>query len=141
MCTGLPTITTAFGPDGRRVYSFSTLDPTLRDEVGGIAVDAQNRVYLIGTLHVAHPENLSDVAILRLEDNGELDPSFGIGGRAILDFSTAGSGREDVGVGVAMQSGKPVFLAQAENAGLDTDFAVFRLRPGEQLFADGFETP
>jgi uncharacterized delta-60 repeat protein len=131
----------AFGPDGRRVYSFSTLDPTLRDEVGGIAVDAQNRVYLIGTLHVAEPENLSDVAILRITEDGELDPSFGIGGRVTFDFSTAGSGRTDIGVGVAMQSDKAVFLAQAENAGPDTDFAVFRLLPGEQLFADGFETP
>jgi uncharacterized delta-60 repeat protein len=132
----------AFGPEGRRVYSFSALAPELRDEVGGIAIDEQNRIYVIGTLHLAQPENESDIAILRIEESGALDTAFGVGGRAIFDFSPASVGRPDIGVAVAMQAGKPVFLAQRQHDdGSDADFVVFRLLPGERLFADGFESP
>jgi uncharacterized delta-60 repeat protein len=136
----------SFGPDGKRLYSFSKLYPTLKDEVSGIALDSQGRIYVVGTLyHPDQQDDVSDVAVMRLKHSGEIDTSFGTEGRALFSaMYEENCAIEPIsaekGVAIVMQDVKPVILAEYLdcNPG-NTDFLVLRLLPDDQLFADGFE--
>ena len=142
----------SFGTDGKRVYSFSTVDPTLKDEVNGVAIDGLGRIYVLGTLyHAGQQGDISDAIVLRLKPDGEIDTSFGTEGRAIFGDITdcsgvTGSEKADApsgekGVAIVMQGLKPVMLAEqlAACSPDDTNFLVMRLLPGDGVFADGFE--
>jgi uncharacterized delta-60 repeat protein len=130
-------------PFGRRLYNFSTSHPEWDESVRGMVVDSYGRIYIVGTLFYPNqPANPSDVAVLRLKADGEIDTTFGISGRVILDFNTvisAGTSREE-GVGIALQVDHPVILAEF-GAGIDTDFAIARLTISEpaEIFSNGFE--
>ena len=137
----------SFGPDGERVYSFSTADPTLKDEVNGVAIDSLGRIYVVGTLyHADQQDDISDVAVLRLKPDGEIDTSFGVEGRAFfsgvsLPWCDTPISAEK-GIAIVLQDLKPVILAEKHACQPDdTDFMVMRLLPGDGLFADGFEGP
>jgi uncharacterized delta-60 repeat protein len=138
---------TSFGPGGKRTYSFSTADPTLKDEVAGVAIDSLGRIYVVGTLHHANAQDdVSDVALLRLKPNGEIDTSFGTEGRALFSAPYDGGCAlppvsAEKGVAIVIQDSKPVILAERRACNSDTDFMVMRLLPGDGLFADGFEGP
>ncbi len=129
---------------GRRLYNFSAAHPEWDESVRGMVVDSYGRIYIVGTLYYPNqPENPSDIAVLRLKADGEIDTTFGSSGRLILDINTVLSGgksREE-GVAIALQDDRPVILADYELSGADTDFFIARLTTSEpaQIFANGFE--
>ena len=137
-------VDTSFGPNGKRVYSFDALMPGRRDEVGGLAIDAESRIYVVGTVAVGMPGNLADIAVMRVAANGELDAGFGTQGRRTYGFASNASGI-DRGVDIVLQEDAFVVLGEKQFSATDTDFVLMRattLAPQQgPLLASGFEDP
>ena len=66
-----------------------------------------------------YPEN--DFALARYSSDGQLDQTFGVGGKVVSDFSSI-----DEAFGVAFQNGKIVLAGIAFPNGANLDFAVAR---------------
>jgi len=66
-----------------------------------------------------YPEN--DFALARYRNNGQLDQTFGMGGKVVNDFSSI-----DEAFGVAIQNGRIVVAGIAFPNGANLDFAVAR---------------
>ncbi len=109
----------SFGESGVLVLDVGGVD-NLNFSTNGIAVQQDGRILLSGTGgSVAN----GDAIVVRLLDDGALDPSFGIGGIASVDYGNA-----DLGQGMALQSDGRILLAiSAKNSGAPTDSAVARL--------------
>jgi len=133
---GLPDGT--FGPPGslgRRTFVFF-LDPL---RAGSITTDAQNRVYFAGSADTPDPLDAPrNVFVRRLLENGNADGTFGSSGLAYYGHEYDGFGRDDIGVGIALQGDRPVIVTAAQYSGEDFDFGVARLTSAT-LFTDGFE--
>jgi len=125
----------SFGPSGRRTLVFF-LEPL---RAGSITTDAQNRVYVAGSADTSDildaPRN---VYVRRLLENGNADGSFGSSGIASYGHEPDDTGRDDIGVGIALQGDRPVIATAAQFSGADFDFGVARLTSAT-LFTDGFE--
>jgi uncharacterized delta-60 repeat protein len=92
----------AFGAGGTAVTEFSSSYSGAR----AVAVQADGRVVAAG---FAHTDNsiLQDIAVVRYDATGELDPTFGSGGRVRTDFG----GRFDEALAVAVQSDGRIVVA------------------------------
>jgi len=66
-----------------------------------------------------YPEN--DFAVARYGSDGQLDQTFGVGGKVVSDFSSI-----DQAYGIALQNGKIVLAGVAFPNGANFDFAVAR---------------
>jgi uncharacterized delta-60 repeat protein len=66
-----------------------------------------------------YPEN--DFALARYSSDGQLDQTFGVGGKVVSDFSSI-----DQAYGVAIQNGKIVLAGVGFPSGANFDFAVAR---------------
>ncbi|HET9484329.1 MAG TPA: hypothetical protein VFO79_10265, partial [Xanthomonadales bacterium] len=132
-----------FGTNGRLVISYDIFNQTARDELGGIAVAPDGKILVVGTHFPGDAANVSDVALVRLEDDGDADFAFGTFGREFYDFGN-GATQKDVGVDVVVTDSRVVVLSQREFDGADTDFVVFGVvntvppKP-DPLFKNGFE--
>ncbi|PYE55714.1 hypothetical protein [Deinococcus yavapaiensis] len=95
--------------------------------VNAVTVDAQGRLVLAG-------QRQNDTAIVRLNENGAFDASFGSGGKQVVPISAA---NWDAATGVAVQSdGKLVLGGWAYEGGSSAgNFAVTRLTASGQLDA------
>jgi uncharacterized delta-60 repeat protein len=80
------TIDTTFGTNG---WAFVAFDQggSLFDEANALCVDSTGRIVLAGDF-----SNLqsNDWAVARLQQNGQIDPNFGSGGRVVLSFDLGG---------------------------------------------------
>ncbi|MBX9585039.1 MAG: hypothetical protein K2X87_32440 [Gemmataceae bacterium] len=85
-----------------------------------VAVDPAGRVILAGQTTGAGGR---DFAVTRLLANGSLDPSFGVGGKAVIDFV----GGDDGANAVALDTAGRVVVAGTSSAGGLNRFAVARL--------------
>ncbi|MBN9523163.1 hypothetical protein J0H58_32385 [bacterium] len=103
-----------FSADGKQTVSFGGVD------VGrGVAVQDNGRIVVVGFTDQGGgtPDNF---AIARLSPDGSLDASFGVGGKAGVDFSG-----DDEAVGVVIdRNGRLVVAGRSSN---NNDFAVARL--------------
>jgi uncharacterized delta-60 repeat protein len=122
----------AFGALGVTVIAHGEADPS--EMLGGkVAVQPDGRILLAGTevtLFTNQSGSTSDPVLVRLGSDGQLDQSFGDGGRMIMDW---GSPNDSVG-GLAVQPDGRVIVAGKANWGVQAgEFAVARLTPAGAL--------
>ncbi|MDX2229547.1 MAG: DUF4347 domain-containing protein [Leptolyngbyaceae cyanobacterium bins.349] len=77
-------IDTTFGQNGRVFTDFNS-EPSELELATDAAIDANGRILVVGT------GGQLDFAIARYLPNGQLDPSFGNGGKVLTDFTAPGS--------------------------------------------------
>lgn len=109
-----------FGQSGRFVSAFGGPGS---DVGAGIVVDSS------GKLVVAGLAGGNDIGALRLTTSGAVDPTFGVGGRARIDFAS----RNEDGTGVVLEPGGKVLLVGVSASAVVTDTRVGIAR----LLADG----
>jgi uncharacterized delta-60 repeat protein len=103
---------TGFGTNGTTAIDFGAL----ADLAGGAVLQPDGRIVVAG-----YTQATEDVAVARLTPGGALDPSFGAGGKATVDFGVATFGNA-----VALAPNGRIVVA-GQKSGAD-DFAVARLR-------------
>jgi len=114
-------IVTRLRPNGSLDTSFgsggtATIDVGgLADLAAGAALQADGKIVVAG-----YTQASEDIAVARLTTGGVLDPTFGTGGKAIVDFGVA-----TFGFAVALTSNRRIVVA-GQKTGSD-DFAVARL--------------
>lgn len=92
------TLDTSFGNGGKRITSVGPLD----DTPASLAVQPDGKIVIGGTAN-ANPSNMGFV--LRYDSNGNLDNTFGVGGKALVDTP-----KRDAIKGLAIQAdGRYVF--------------------------------
>jgi uncharacterized delta-60 repeat protein len=92
------------------------------DEAQAVVLDSTGKIFLSGTALLPEPEGGQDVALARLDQNGKLDPSFGIAGVKQIDFAGY-----DIFMDAARQEdGKYLLAGSIEAPGLK-DFTILRL--------------
>jgi uncharacterized delta-60 repeat protein len=101
-----------FGSAGTTAVSFGSL----ANPLGGAALQTNGKIVIAG-----YTQDGEDVAVARLAADGSLDPTFGAGGKATVDFGTATFGNA-----VAMAPNGRIVVAGQKTGG--DDFAVARLR-------------
>lgn len=100
---------------GIQTTSFGTGHSIAED----IAVQPDGKIILAGQTLV---NNVSNMAIVRLNPNGTLDNNFGTGGKIVISLNPAGSWLEAV---VLQSDGKIVVGGSVANSG-QVDFAILR---------------
>ena len=113
------TLDTSFDGDG-----YATFDLTPDDEiVAEIDVDALGRIYVVGQKGLSDANQ--DMLVLRLEPDGDLDPTFS--GNGWLTLDSLGLSREDQARSVTVQAdGRPVVAGYAEVTTGNFDFVAVR---------------
>ena len=123
-----------FSGDGKTTVAFS---PGEDDFPTGVAITPDGAILVAGTVDgVAGSRNFG---IVRLQPNGELDTSFGTGGKAFVAFDLGGSDEDECRSLALPSSGGIVLAGIVEVDGTGPDFGVAKLY-GSLAFADGFET-
>src|SRR5262245_30154942 len=106
-----------FGTAGKTTVSFNA-----NDEATAVAIDAQGRIVVAGNTAVSIGPN--DFAAARLNPDGSLDKSFGIGGKSVAYFNG-----DDKATAVAIDAqGRVVVAGTTDQGGGNLDFAVTRLQ-------------
>ena len=109
------------------------------DFVYRVKRDTQGRFVLAGSARVA--TNNADCSLARITPNGQLDPSFGVGGRTTYDgrLTAIDTDRDNGCAGLVLQpDGRIVAMGYAViDASFHRDFEVVRI-VGDTIFADGF---
>jgi uncharacterized delta-60 repeat protein len=103
---------TTFGGGGTTTVAFGSL----ANPLGGAVRQPDGKIVIAG-----YTQDGEDVAVARLEADGSLDPTFGAGGKATVDFGTATFGNA-----VALAPNGRIVVAGQKTGG--DDFAVARLR-------------
>jgi uncharacterized delta-60 repeat protein len=102
---------TGFGTGGTATIDFATL----ADLAAGAALQTDGKIVVAG-----YSQGTEDVAVARLNPNGSPDATFGVGGKATVEFGAA-----TFGFAVALAPSKRIVVA-GQKTGND-DFAVARL--------------
>ncbi len=121
------TLDGGFSDDGRATAEFD-LGGTNADTAAALALDAQDRVVVVGSVAVGNAGDI-DVGIVRFLANGVLDPNFDTDGKIAIGFDLGG-GMQDKGVGVAIEprTGDIVIAATVDTISVgDTDYGIARL--------------
>ncbi len=123
---------TTFGNNGIAVLGFDLAGGNV-DSGRAIVVDSLGRIVVGGTVQ-ASASGETDFGIARLTPTGELDTTFGMGGRTTVAFDSGGAMNDRLG-GLAIDSvGRIVVAGTADQfATGDTDFAIARLLSNGQL--------
>jgi len=101
-----------FGNGGTTTVAFGSL----ANPLGGAVRQPDGKIVIAG-----YTQDGEDVAIARLNTNGSLDATFGLGGKATVDFGAATFGNA-----VALAPNGRILVAGQKTGG--DDFAVARLR-------------
>ncbi|HVF89842.1 MAG TPA: hypothetical protein VNH22_07235 [Blastocatellia bacterium] len=123
-----------YNVDGSLDPSFGSGGKVVTDFFGSVdfAFDAllqpDGKIVVAG--QVLTPPSNVDFAVARYNSDGSLDLSFGIGGKATLDFS---SGSEDVRAVMLQPDGKIVVAGFVDTGGGNTDFALARFNADGSL--------
>jgi len=106
----------SFGHGGAAIYDSRFGE----DKAYAIAQDVRGRILIAGAIANARD---TDLALIRLRDNGTLDTTFGKGGIATYDF---GKGNDTAYAMTLQPDGKWLVVGSASN-GKDLDFALWRV--------------
>lgn len=130
--TGSTDVTiTVYGPPGSLDTSFGGGKLLLPagdgdDYAYAVAVQADGKIVLGGRA----AEHLGDFALIRLDRDGQLDPTFGNGGRVLTDF---GGASETIYALAIQADGKIVAAGTTTRAATGADLAVARYLPSGEL--------
>ncbi len=116
-----------FDADGRQTVAFDVAGGTLEDRAAAVAIDAQDRIIIAGTVAAADAGDF-DFGVARLLESGAPDTTFNSTGRVQVGFDLGGA-NADTASAVAIDSQGRLVVAgtvQISNFG-DTDFGVIRL--------------
>ena len=131
-------------PDGNADPTFgSSGHTTLPDAFVGtdLALQPDGRLVLVGTIDTtappAPPGSVTEFAVVRLDDTGSPDPTFGTSGTAQVSVSALSSGtaRRDAANAVAIQADRKIVVA-GTTFGPNEDFAITRLDDDGSLDTD-----
>jgi uncharacterized delta-60 repeat protein len=106
---------TSFSTDG----IVTTAIGSSTDAGQAVVIDSQDRVVVAG---IAWNGSDYDFAVVRYTSAGELDTSFGTGGKVVTDFGFG----SDYGRAVVVDSAGRIIVAGYSDNGSDKDFAVVR---------------
>jgi uncharacterized delta-60 repeat protein len=125
---------TSYGSTGGRRIGFDRVGSDLNDEVSGVITQPDGKAILAGTAAGNPATDESDMALVRLTAAGQLDSSFGTGGRVLVPFNLGPVGqRGDYGAGIALQGdGKILLAGSAEASTTEQVMAVVRLNANGQ---------
>jgi uncharacterized delta-60 repeat protein len=129
-----------YNPDGSLDGSFGTGGVVLTELAGwafALALQDDGKIVVAGTGGLS--QVTQDVALVRYETDGDLDPSFGGDGIASVDL---GNGADDVALDVALQAdGKLVVAGFVEPVGgeLPADFLLARFNVDGTLDTQGLD--
>jgi uncharacterized delta-60 repeat protein len=100
------------------------------DEAHAVAIQPNQKVVVVGQTLLPGQGNTVDFALARYLPNGDLDPSFGNGGKVETDFA----GNLDVANSVALQAdGKIVVAGYSMDATGHEEFSLARYLPNGDL--------
>lgn len=116
----------SFGSGGKVLTEFGGLSSA---GVAAIALQANGKIVAVGTTDVGGSE---DFALVRYDQDGSLDSTFGAGGKVLTDF---GNGSSDVAEAVALQPNGRIVAAGVSGAGASDDFALARYKRDGSLDA------
>lgn len=129
----------SFGEGGTVMVPFD-LGHTLSDYGEDVVIQADGKIVVAGW--AAYAEEDKDFAVVRLHDDGSLDPDFGDIGRSVIAFDLGGPGdpKEDFGYGLALQPDHKIVVAGVLDDGVNHwIFGVTRLTT-DLVHVDGFES-
>ncbi|MQA72939.1 MAG: hypothetical protein GEU88_01065 [Solirubrobacterales bacterium] len=116
----------SFGVNGRALVTF----PNGPAEAAGVAIQPDGKIVAAGWRDDDDGVDDADFALVRLEPDGELDPSFSGDGKLITSF-----GGHDVGHALAIQADGGIVVAGEHWSGDDGDFALARYNENGALDA------
>lgn len=130
------------GGSGKRTVAFDLADGTGSDQGMDVAITANGRILVAGT--VARSQG-SDFGLVRLLADGTPDASFNLTGKVTLDFDLPAGDSTDMLRGIALDDEGRILLAGlADNGPANADFALARLlangQPDANFDADGRTT-
>jgi uncharacterized delta-60 repeat protein len=115
----------SFGANGKVVIDISG---NYYDRGYSLQLDNIGNIYIAGLSN----ENDDDFAVIKLDTNGDLDPSFGAGGKVIIDFS---GNSDDVARSLQLDDIGNIYVAgSSEVNGNRDDFAVIKLDTNGDLY-------
>jgi len=124
----------SFGDGGKAIVAFDVAG-NLHDAATSLLVQPDGRIVAAGFACAGGSEtscSTRDIAILRLDEDGELDTTFGYGGRRIFPLDV-GSSLDDVAFQVLRQRDGKLIVTGYTDAGASLGIECFALR----LLADG----
>ncbi len=131
--TNTGAIDATFDTDGRASVEFD-LGGTNADTVAAVALDASERVVVVGSVTVGTAGDV-DIGVARFTTAGSLDTDFASGGKVSLGFDLGGT-KQDKAAGVVInpRTGDIVVAATVDSATAgDTDIGVARLTSAGDL--------
>jgi uncharacterized delta-60 repeat protein len=128
----------SFGDGGKAIVPFD-LAGNLHDTATSVLVQPDGRIVGAGFACSGGDEtscHTRDIAIMRLDESGDLDPTFGFGGRRAFPLDIGGT-LDDVAFQVLHQHDGRLILTGFLDAGASLGYEFFALR----LLADGRPDP
>jgi len=121
-----------YNPDGSSDFSFYSRTMISRSKVGGIVVHAlalQGDGKIVAAGRSSYNRGLnSEFALVRYTPDGNLDPTFGSGGKVTTRIRTV-----DSADAVVLQPDGRIVVAGVSSGGRDLEFAVIRYTPDGSL--------
>jgi uncharacterized delta-60 repeat protein len=114
----------AFGNNGRTLVAF----PNGWAHANGVAIQANGKIVAVGERNDDDGVGDGDFALVRLEPDGDLDPSFSGDGKVMTTF-----GGWDIGRAVAIQDNGKIVVAGMNRSSGDDDFALARYNANGSL--------
>ncbi|MCC6418515.1 MAG: hypothetical protein IT429_09770, partial [Gemmataceae bacterium] len=106
--------------------SLQFLGPTDVETANAVAVQQDGKVVAAGNFNFNGEANQFDYAVARFLGNGQLDTTFGNGGKALVSFGPLGGVNERLN-GLAIQSDGKIVVGGWALFGADEDFTAARL--------------
>jgi uncharacterized delta-60 repeat protein len=116
---------TSFGLGGRSLAGFQDLLGGIYDDANAVAIDPQGRIVVAGSASTS--DNHVYFGVVRLQDNGYYDTSFGLGGRSYFGFQDVVGGTVDAANAVAIDYAGRIVVAGTLYGSSGAYFAVGRL--------------
>jgi uncharacterized delta-60 repeat protein len=114
------TLDATFGTGGVVLYNSPT---DYVDNGNGVVIQPDGKIVVAGERTYSLGYQDHDTLLLRLNSNGTLDPTFGVGGAAFYDIPN----ENDLGYSVALQpDGKIVMTGTHQSGGAQTDLLILR---------------
>lgn len=113
----------SFGEGGKALADFGDA----YNSGAAVALQPDGKIVVAGS--TSKGAGYADFAVARLQPNGSLDSSFGVGGRVVLDIT----GGEDICRAVALQPDGKIVVAGSSPGASGSDFSIARLLPNGSL--------